>query len=82
MPETISIHKRFHLHRVEDESGISGVGVVAEGVEFTTGQVVLCWLRETELGFGSIATYQNIDQAIRIHGHNGKTKFVFYDERT
>jgi hypothetical protein len=29
--------KRFHLFRNKDYSGISGVGVVAEGVEFTDG---------------------------------------------
>ena len=34
--------KRFRFKRTEDVSGISGTGIVAEGVEFTNGKVVMC----------------------------------------
>ena len=66
-------HLAFYLFRKEDESQVSGTGVVAEGCQFNDGQCVLCWLRETEKGKGSIGTYTNMEQLIRIHGHNGKT---------
>lgn len=60
---------RFHLHRREDESGVSGTGVVAEGVQFSDGRCVLHWLTNTS----SIAIYDNIEDLMAIHGHNGKT---------
>ena len=34
----------FKLQRKVDCSGVSGTGVVAEGVEFDDGQVALRWL--------------------------------------
>ena len=39
-------HRRFQLHRVEDVTGVSGTGIVAEGVEFSGGVVALRWLSE------------------------------------
>lgn len=64
--------EKFWLDRIEDESGISGTGRVAEGVVFTTGQCVLNWLTENR----SIAIYDNINTVRKIHGHNGKTKIT------
>ena len=64
--------KPFWLKRVEDESGVSGVGLVAEGVVFSNGWCALTWLTEHT----SIAFYQNIEDVEAIHGHDGKTKIV------
>lgn len=61
--------RRFYLQRDEDESGVSGVGDVAEGVEFLSGQVSLCWLTDTP----SIGIYDSIEDVETIHGHGGKT---------
>ena len=36
--------RRFELHRDDDVSGVSGTGVVAEGVLFSSGRVALEWL--------------------------------------
>ena len=36
----------FYLNRLIDKSGVSGTGVVAEGVVFTNGKCVLTWLSE------------------------------------
>jgi hypothetical protein len=36
--------RRFQLIRYEDESGVSGTGVVAVGVEFPSGYVQMEWL--------------------------------------
>jgi hypothetical protein len=63
----------FHLVRHEDETGISGTGVVAEGVEYTDGQVSLRWLT----GTASTAVYASIADVRTIHGHGGKTEVVW-----
>lgn len=60
----------FNLVRSEDKSGISGTGVVAEGVEFSDGQCVMRWLTDKS----SIAIYKNAERLISIHGHEGATQ--------
>jgi hypothetical protein len=62
--------KPFWLERVEDESGVSGVGRVAEGVIFSNGWCAMTWLTEHP----SIAFYQSIEEVEAIHGHQGDTK--------
>lgn len=62
--------------RVEDVHGVSGVGVVAEGVQFTNGFAVLTWLT----ALTSVATYHSVDVLERIHGHEGRTIVVWDDE--
>lgn len=68
--------RRFHLVRTEDVSGTSGLGVVAEGVEFSNGQVVMHWLSQLE----SVEVCANIMVVERIHGHGGRTKVEWVDE--
>lgn len=67
--------RRFELHRDVDETGISGIGVVAEGVEFSPGECVVRWLTDT----WSCVFYLNKEAVITIHGHNGKTRLVWLD---
>ena len=62
----------FWLQRVEDESGVSGVGLVAEGVEFSNGWCALTWLT----GHKSVAFYPSLEEVEAIHGHDGKTKII------
>jgi hypothetical protein len=69
------VPKRFHLERDEDETGISGTGRIAEGVEFSTGSVALAWLTK----YWSIAIYPNMKSVEKIHGHEGKTRLVWDD---
>jgi len=59
----------FHLVRREDQSGVSGTGVVAEGVCFSNGKCVISWLTK----YTSVAVYDDIETLIAIHGHDGKT---------
>jgi hypothetical protein len=68
--------KRFLLQRAEDETGVSGVGTVAEGVQFTSGICVLSWLTEIK---SIAAIYDNIEIVDKLHGHNGKTVIQWVD---
>ena len=63
----------FVLRRDDDESGVSGIGVVAQGVIFTDGVVALRWMGSRK----STAVYASIEDVEKIHGHGGKTKIVF-----
>jgi hypothetical protein len=67
--------RRFYLQRDADASGISGTGVVAEGVVFTNGRVVLTWLH----GIQSIVIHASIDHVITLHGHDGRTTLRWID---
>jgi hypothetical protein len=60
----------FQLERAVDETGVSGTGVVAQGVEFDDGTVAMRWLSEHT----STAIYEHIGDVETIHGHNGATK--------
>ena len=66
--------RTFHLQRLEDETGVSGTGRVAEGVIFTNGWVAMAWLT----AHTSIAFYPSLREVEAIHGHNGKTLVVLH----
>lgn len=66
----------FHFHRDEDASGVSGTGVVAEGVILTNTKVVVSWLTIHK----SIAIYDSLAEMQAIHGHDGRTRIVWQDE--
>jgi len=66
---------RFVLVRTEDVSGISGTGIVAEGILFSTGKAVLAWTTE----YRSVAIYDSIGTLTAIHGHNGRTRIEWID---
>lgn len=68
--------RRFMLVRSEDISGVSGTGDVAEGVAFSTGKVVIAWMR-TPI---SIDIYDSVDDLLAIHGHNGRTRIRWLDD--
>lgn len=65
----------FQLHRDEDETGVSGVGIVAEGIEFTSGMVAMTWLSPHRC----VNVYESIKTVEQLHGHGGKTRVVFID---
>ncbi len=67
--------RTFNLQRDDDETGISGTGVVAQGVEFDDGSVAMKWLTATS----SLGYYESIDELVTIHGHGGRTYPVFTD---
>lgn len=67
--------RRFELVRDEDVSGVSGVGVVAKGVEFDDGLCVMRWCSTKT----STAIYNTWTELLDIHGHEGRTKLRFID---
>jgi len=68
--------QRIQLYREKYHSGISGVGLIAEGVVFTDGRVVIRWIGE----FSSINLHDSVASLERIHGHNGGTQVVYLDQ--
>lgn len=71
-----SAMRRFQLHRKEDESGVSGTGIVAEGIEFTSGAVAMTWYSHQRC----FNFYESIKTVEELHGHDGKTEIVFLDK--
>lgn len=70
--------RTFNLHRAEDESGVSGTGIVTEGVEFSDGTCVMRWLTSTK----STAFYDNAKELVQIHGHEGRTVLMYENGET
>ena len=67
--------KQFHLVRTSDISGISGVGTVVEGIQFSDGSCVLRWLSDAS----SVGCYKSIEDVVLIHGHDGATTVAWVD---
>lgn len=67
------VAKLFELHRYDDHTGVSGTGVVAQGVEFGNGKCVVQWLGKWD----STVVHKSIKQVIHLHGHGGMTKIVW-----
>ena len=67
----------FVLARHADPSGISGTGIVAEGVEWTGGAADLHWLTDEE---SFVHWPGGIKAILAVHGHGGATQARFLDE--
>lgn len=69
--------RRFELHRDQDVSGVSGAGIVAEGVEFGDGTVALRWRGRWPT---SVVFHDRGMEAVEaVHGHGGSTRIVYLD---
>lgn len=66
-PGVDSDPRLFMVDRRKDHTGISGIGVIAEGVQFTDGTVVIRWITET----ATTGIFDNIEDLRKIHGHKG-----------
>jgi hypothetical protein len=71
----LKLFRKFILYRTEDEGNVSGTGIVAEGVQFSSGRCAIAWLSETP----SVAAYDKIADIVKIHGHGGKTVVHWID---
>ena len=70
----------FTVCRLSDESGISGTGVVIEGIVLATGQCVVHWLYPAPKG--SIAIFDSISDFISVHikPHLGNETIITYED--
>lgn len=71
------------LYRIEDESGVSGEGLVATGIELPDGGVAIQWLNEENLsteternGWALYPSEHGVEDALEVHGHEGRTKVI------
>jgi hypothetical protein len=71
------VTRRFQLVRDVDETGISGTGIVAEGVAFQDGTIAMRWTANNLPS--STAIYGSITAVEKIHGHGGVTRIVWVD---
>lgn len=67
--------RRFQLVRREDLTGCTGCGVVAQGVEFGDGSVVMRWLVSPP----STVVRASVAEVVQVHGHEGRTELEFLD---
>lgn len=70
------MQRRFVFLRDEDETGVSGTGLVVEGVMYSDGRCHYRWM--TEHRTDQMA--DSLDKLEIIHGHNGRTRIVFLDD--
>ncbi|MFW0796480.1 hypothetical protein AAFP30_21910 [Gordonia sp. CPCC 205515] len=68
--------RTFVLQRDSDVTGISGTGIVAEGIEFTDGRVAMRWIVGEHQ---STVVWDSIDAVHAIHGHDYATQIVWVD---
>lgn len=63
----------FVLQRDVDHTGVSGTGIVADGVQFPDGTVVTRWRSAT----ASTVVWARIENALTVHGYDGATRVVW-----
>ncbi len=66
----------FVLRRMVDVSGVSGTGVVADGVLFPDGKAVTRW-RPGLVGVAQTCVWDSVQHVRRVHGHGGATRLEF-----
>lgn len=75
IPRLDNTVKRFQLDRSADPSAVSGVGIVADGVQFPDGTVVIRWRGD----LASTVVWSSIEDAAAIHGWDGYTRIEWID---
>lgn len=68
--------RKFILYRDTDVTGVSGTGIVAEGVVFSNGKTVVQWVVGEHQ---STVVWDAFDDVEAIHGHGGATRVVDKD---
>ena len=72
--------RSFTVYRDDDESGVSGTGIVIEGVKLATGQAVIHWLYPPPRG--GIAVFDSMDDFIKVHilPHPANKTIITYED--
>ena len=70
----------FTVCRQSDETGVSGEGVVIEGVKLATGQAIIHWLYPPPRG--GIAVFESMDDFIKVHiqPHPANKTIITYED--
>jgi hypothetical protein len=75
MTDQVRTGRRFVLERDEDVTGVSGTGIVADGIRWPDGQAALHWRGE----YCSTVVWDAVANMVRVHGHGGATRVVWVD---
>ncbi|WP_367138915.1 MULTISPECIES: hypothetical protein [Streptomyces] len=75
MTEPVSQARLFVLQRDRDLTGISGTGIVADGVLWPDGTVTVRWRGPRP----STVQWNGLDDAEAVHGHSGATRIIWTD---
>lgn len=67
--------RRFTLRGRRDLSGVSGTGIVADGIQFPDGAVALRWRGNNPSTTGLADIYA----MLAVHGHDGATSIDWID---
>lgn len=67
--------RTFTVIRLQDVSGVSGIGQIAEGVEFHDGQVAVSWFGEHHI----LEVSKDINTWLAVHGHGGLTEIEWHE---
>ena len=72
--------RSFTVYRNDDQSGVSGIGVVIEGVKLATGQAIIHWLYPPPRG--GIAVFDSMDDFIKVHilPHQANKTIITYED--
>ena len=70
----------FTVCRQHDETGVSGEGVIIEGVVFGTGQCIVHWLYPPPRG--GIAIFDSMSDFVKVHiePHPGNKTIITYQD--
>ena len=74
--------RTFTVCRINDESGVSGTGVVIEGITLATGQCVVHWLYPPPRG--GIAIFDSMSDFVKVHiePHPANQTIITYQDGT
>ena len=70
----------FTVYRTDDESGVSGEGIVIEGVRLATGQCIVHWLYPPPRG--GIAIFDSMTDFVNVHiaPHPANKTIITFDD--
>lgn len=69
----------FHLVRYDDVSGVSGTGIVAQGMQARDGAIALRWCVPGMPASWNL--YESLEDMLRVVGHQGRTVVKWADGR-
>lgn len=69
--------RRFQLHRDVDVTGVSGTGIVADGILWPDGTASVRWCSDHPCVVFWDRGWESVEH---VHGHNGASRIVWIDE--